>query len=194
MVSPKAGAARGGLCPAPASLAVSPAGRSARGLSAYAGKSRGRRRMGARNDADGLPAPPAERALACLSRSVSRRAFCPSSRRAAVLLPVQTNPVLGNAVGLPVSSDRPKIISMSRFPDEMLAAADHLRASRFEEAESAARRALECKPDDAEALTIAGLALLQRGLSNEAVAYLARATAARPTEPAFHNNLGEALR
>lgn len=67
------------------------------------------------------------------------------------------------------------------------------QAGRLEEAVRGYRRALKAAPDQAEALHLLGIALLQSNDAKEAVAPLRRAARLKPADAPIHLNLGNAL-
>ena len=69
-----------------------------------------------------------------------------------------------------------------------------LEQGRIEEARTACQPLLESPAEDGGALHIAGIIELKRGEPRLAVDMLARAVQERPSDPAVHNSLGEALR
>ncbi len=72
-------------------------------------------------------------------------------------------------------------------------ALDHLLAGRFAEAELAARSILQADARQPQANFLLGLALLQRGKTEEAIRFLGAAASLRPEDAHFHYNLGLAL-
>nr|CAA9291163.1 FOG: TPR repeat [uncultured Armatimonadetes bacterium] len=71
---------------------------------------------------------------------------------------------------------------------------DHHRAGRLDEAEAGYREALRSNPFHADALHLWGVVAYQRGQTAPAVERLRKAITLDASEPAFHNNLGNALR
>ena len=71
---------------------------------------------------------------------------------------------------------------------------DHHRAGRLDEAEAGYCEALRADPFHADALHLWGVVAFQRGQTALAVERLCKAIALDASEPAFHNNLGNALR
>ncbi len=80
-------------------------------------------------------------------------------------------------------------------PEALRTAASHLQAGRFAEAEALARRVVEARPEQPDALHILGVASARAGRPDAAVALLERAVAAGggAGNPAYHLNLGAAL-
>ncbi|MCA9310161.1 MAG: tetratricopeptide repeat protein, partial [Phycisphaerales bacterium] len=79
-------------------------------------------------------------------------------------------------------------------PDATLnAARSAFRAGQFTEAARLARDALRRRPRDADAASLAGLALLRLPDLDGALRHLQDAARLRPSEPTFHVNLGIAL-
>ena len=76
----------------------------------------------------------------------------------------------------------------------LAAALEHHRAGRLAQAEKAYRQVLEATPDDADALHMLGVVAHQMRRSEEAADLIGQAIARNPSVPAFHNNLGNALR
>jgi YD repeat-containing protein len=62
---------------------------------------------------------------------------------------------------------------------------------KLDEAESLASRAIQLKPQDAGSLASLGWILLEKGRLAEAEAYLKKASTLLPTEPLFHEQLGD---
>ena len=65
---------------------------------------------------------------------------------------------------------------------------------RIHEADAIYRQILDAAPHHAEALHLHGVVCHQLGLHTQAIGLIQRALAQQPTNPAFLNNLGEALR
>lgn len=76
----------------------------------------------------------------------------------------------------------------------LAAALEHHRAGRLAQAERAYRQVLEEAPEDADTLHMLGILAHQRHASDEAIALIRQAIARNPCVPAYHNNLGNALK
>jgi predicted O-linked N-acetylglucosamine transferase (SPINDLY family) len=83
---------------------------------------------------------------------------------------------------------------MNRFSDLLQAVAAHYDAGRLSEAERECRRILDGEPEHAEALHWLGVLMLREERPEEAAVWLEKAVRSAPTVPAFHNNLGIALK
>lgn len=70
----------------------------------------------------------------------------------------------------------------------------HHREGRLDDAQSTYREILETEPGNADALHLLGVIALQRSRYDEAVALIEQAIDRDSTAPAYHSNLGEALR
>jgi tetratricopeptide (TPR) repeat protein len=70
----------------------------------------------------------------------------------------------------------------------------HHQAGRLQEAEAIYRRILQTQPNDADALHLLGVVAHQVGDHGKAIMLIQQAVTRRSNEPAFHSNLGEALR
>jgi predicted O-linked N-acetylglucosamine transferase (SPINDLY family) len=81
---------------------------------------------------------------------------------------------------------------MPTISEALAIAFDHLRAGRMELAETIASRVLDADPNHAEALHLAGLIALQRGVPDKAVELLGRAAAIAPDNADCLHNLGVA--
>src|ERR1700679_1346064 len=84
--------------------------------------------------------------------------------------------------------------AVNRAPVNLHAALDLHRQGRLNEAEAMYRTALSQDPNNPSALHLLGVILHQNKKSAEGVLYIQRAIKLAPQIPAFHNNLGEALR
>ena len=73
-------------------------------------------------------------------------------------------------------------------------ALEHHRAGRLDEAEAIYRALLETEPRHADALHLLGVVAAQRSRYEEAVALIEQAIRLDEAAPAYHGNLGEALR
>ncbi len=69
-----------------------------------------------------------------------------------------------------------------------------LQGGRAMDAESAARARLEARSEDTEALLLLAIALGMQDRTTETIELHRRLTELQPNEPAYHNNLGSALR
>jgi protein O-GlcNAc transferase len=78
--------------------------------------------------------------------------------------------------------------------ERLAAALAHHRAGRLAEAQSAYRRILAEAPRNADALHMLGVIALQTGGHDEAVELIRQAIGHNAGVPAFHNNLGNALK
>jgi predicted O-linked N-acetylglucosamine transferase (SPINDLY family) len=72
-------------------------------------------------------------------------------------------------------------------------ALQHHQAGRLKEAEKLYRQILQATPRHADALHLLGVLALQAGRDKDAVDLIGKAIAQNGQEPAFHNNLGNAL-
>ena len=84
-------------------------------------------------------------------------------------------------------------MSESRFSEAMEKGVSAHQAGRFDEALDCYRAALSLAPDDAEALSLCGLAMVHRGETGQALPALARAVELEPGQPGFRLNLAEGL-
>ena len=74
------------------------------------------------------------------------------------------------------------------------AALEHHRAGRLAEAQRGYRQVLDAVPEHADALHMLGVIAHQNGQNDEAVSLIGEAIGRNGNIPAFHNNLGSALR
>jgi hypothetical protein len=78
-------------------------------------------------------------------------------------------------------------------PDPLSQAIEHFRAGRLKEAEERCRVVLGRDPEHAEANHLLGAMRFQRGMNEEAVAFLKRAAASPRATAEMHNHLGSAF-
>lgn len=102
-------------------------------------------------------------------------------RKAAALAPQSVDPAYYLAVALTMQGER------------LQTAGDRTAADKFQAAADAARRAVQLKPDHAQAQEFLGLALKQLGRRSEAIEAFRAALRCRPEDAEAHRVLGEAL-
>ena len=91
--------------------------------------------------------------------------------------------------------DRRAIMSVMATISEALAlAVEHHQAGRLQAAELGYRQILALEPNQADALHLLGVIAHQVGRHDVAVEYISRAIGLQNADPAYHNNLAEALR
>jgi Flp pilus assembly protein TadD len=73
-------------------------------------------------------------------------------------------------------------------------AIEHHQAGRLDEAEAGYREILSSHSDDANALRLLGILVMQRGQADQAVQLISRAIALNPAAAEYHVNLGNALK
>ena len=77
---------------------------------------------------------------------------------------------------------------------ELEVAREHHKAGRLESAEQIYRELLESQTDRPDALHLLGMIALQRGQLEQGIDLIEQAIRLNPASPAYHSNLGEALR
>jgi Flp pilus assembly protein TadD len=83
---------------------------------------------------------------------------------------------------------------MATIPGALATAIQHHQAGRLRAAEQICRQILAVEPNHADAIHLLGVIALQAGKPGIAIEYIQRAIALKGNAPAFHNNLGNALK
>jgi tetratricopeptide (TPR) repeat protein len=82
----------------------------------------------------------------------------------------------------------------SSLTEDFNAAVHALEAGRYAEADANCRRIVKCDPSHARATHLIGLVAHNTGDQTKAIEWMRRSIDFDPSIPAFHNNLGEAMR
>lgn len=80
------------------------------------------------------------------------------------------------------------------IPTALQLAVEHHKAGRFPQAKAIYQKILQVEPNDPDALQLSGVIAHQTEEDEIAVEYIDKAIRARPSNPAFHCNMGNALR
>jgi protein O-GlcNAc transferase len=83
---------------------------------------------------------------------------------------------------------------MATISEALAVAVRYHRSGNLQQAEAIYRQILQADPNHADALQLLGVIAAQAGRFELAVQYISRAIRKRPSDPTFHNNLGNALK